>query len=180
MTGASALTHEQVHERLAAKVPGLSFVPAAPGVVPSTIVPPEQLLAVCRMLRDDPELKFDYPGSITAIDYLDYFEIVYQLRSFTHHHDVNLKCRTEREVATVPSVVPVWPGADFQEREIYDLMGVTFTGHPNPTRILLWDEFEGHPLRKDFGIPAPMPADVELGLHRGQDVRAFEGTPEAH
>src|SRR5438874_1923994 len=169
MTVASALAPEQVHERLAATISGLSLVPAAPGVVPSTIVPPEQLMSVCELLRDDPALRFDYPASITSIDYLDYFEVVYQLRSFTHHHDVNLKCRTDRDVATLPSVVGIWPGADFQEREIYDLMGITFTGHPNLKRILLWDEFEGHPLRKDFGIPAPMPAEVELGLRAGQN-----------
>ncbi len=177
MTIANALTPEQIHERLAARVQGLSFVPAAPGVIPSTIVPAEQLIPVCQLLRDDPELRFDYPGSITAIDYLDYFEVVYQLRSFTHHHDVNLKCRTEREVATLPSVVSIWPGADFQEREIYDLFGIVFTGHPNLKRILLWDEFEGYPLRKDFGIPAPMPAEVELGLGRGTDLASVEDVP---
>ncbi len=88
-----------------------------------------------------------------------------------------MKCRTEREVATLPSVVSIWPGADFQEREIYDLFGILFTGHPNLKRILLWDEFEGYPLRKDFGIPAPMPAEIELGLGRGTDLASVEDVP---
>jgi NADH-quinone oxidoreductase subunit C len=161
---ASGLTPEQIHERLAARFQGISFVPATRGVIPSTIVPPDQLLELCGMLRDDPALRFDYPGDILGLDYMDYFEVVYQLRSFTHGHDVTIKCRTDREEATLPSVVSIWPGADFQEREIYDMYGITFTGHPNLSRILLWDEFEGFPLRKDYGIPAPMPAEVELGL----------------
>ena len=164
MTEASALSAVQIHQRLAERVQRLTFVPAAKGVVASTIVPPDQLLALCQQLRDDPALRFDYPADILGLDYLDYFEVVYQLRSFTHGHDVTIKCRTDREEATLPSVVSVWPGADFQEREVYDMYGITFTGHPKLQRILMWDEFEGYPLRKDFGIPAPMPAEVELGL----------------
>jgi NADH-quinone oxidoreductase subunit C len=164
MTDASPLTAEQVHERLAGRFKDLTFVPARAGVIASTIVPADQLVAICEQLRDDPELRFDYPGDILGVDYLDYFEVVYQLRSFTHGHDVTVKCRTDREDATLPSVTSVWPGADFQEREIYDMYGITFTGHPNLSRILLWDEFEGYPLRKDFGIPAPMPAELELGV----------------
>jgi NADH-quinone oxidoreductase subunit C len=177
VTEASALTPDQIHERLAGRFKELTFLPAAPGVVPSTIVPAERLLEVCRMLRDDPALRFDYPGDILGLDYLDYFEVVYQLRSFAHGHDVNLKCRCDREEATLPSVVDVWPGADFQEREIYDMYGITFTGHPNLSRILLWDEFEGYPLRKDFGIPAPMPAEVELGLAVGGAPASYEHRP---
>lgn len=166
MTDAKPLAAADVHERLAVRFQDLTFVPGRAGVLSATIVPPDQLLAVCQLLRDDPELRFDYPADILAVDYLDYFEVVYQLRSFTHGHDVTVKCRVDRDEATVPSVTSIWPGADYQEREAYDMYGITFTGHPNLSRILLWDEFEGYPLRKDFGIPAPMPAEVELGVAR--------------
>jgi NADH-quinone oxidoreductase subunit C len=164
---AAPLTHDQVHEALVRAFPSarLAF---APGNVPSTVVPAEELHAVLLHLRDDPALRFDYPACITAIDYMDDFELVYQLRSLTHHHDVNLKCRVERERATVPSCVDVWPGADFQEREVYDMFGIQFEGHPNLTRILLWDEFVGWPLRKDYSLPAPLPPEVEAALRRGE------------
>jgi NADH:ubiquinone oxidoreductase subunit C len=68
-------------------------------------------------------------------------------------HALTVKVEVDRDAAAVPSVTSVWRGADFQEREAYDLMGITFTGHPNLKRILLYDEFVGHPLRKDFALP---------------------------
>lgn len=163
----SPLTQQRIAERLIQAFPdaGLDW---APGQVPATRVPVEHLHAVCQHLRDDPALRFDYPASWTAVDYMDDFELICQLRSFIHHHDVTLKCRIDRRDPVAPSVYDLWPGVDFQEREIYDLMGITFTGHPNLSRILLWDEFVGHPLRKDYGIPAALPAEVELALQRGE------------
>lgn len=131
------------------------------GRVPALLVPRERLVEVCRRLR---EMGVDYPASITAIDYMEYFEVVYQLRAIAAAWDATLKVRVWRDDPVVPSVFEVWPGADFQEREIWDLMGVTFEGHPNLTRILLWDDFIGHPLRKDYGIPAPLPPEEELTL----------------
>ena len=164
---ASPLSHDQIHRALAQAFPSAQLA-FAPGKVPATVVPVASLHAVLRHLRDDPALRFDYPASITAIDYMEEFELVYQLRSMSHHHDVNVKCRLEREEAVAPSSVDIWPGADFQEREVYDMFGIRFEGHPNLTRILLWDEFVGYPLRKDFGLPAPLPPDVEQALARGE------------
>jgi NADH-quinone oxidoreductase subunit C len=157
------VTDREIYARLAERFPEAGLLQAG-GRVPATVVPPARLRELCLFLRDDPALRFDYPASITAVDYLDYFELIYQLRSIAHHHDVNLKVRVDRDAPSLPSVVAVWPGADFQEREIYDLMGIAFEGHPNLSRILLWDEFVGHPLRKDFGIPAPLPPEVEVVL----------------
>jgi NADH-quinone oxidoreductase subunit C len=152
------VTQEELHADLSGRFPELE---ALGGRIPATLVPRERLLEVCRHLR---EVGVDYPASITAIDYMDYFEIVYQLRAMASGWDATLKVRVWRDDPVVPSVFGVWPGADFQEREIWDLMGVEFDGHPNLTRILLWDEFIGHPLRKDFGIPAPLPPEVDLAL----------------
>jgi NADH-quinone oxidoreductase subunit C len=106
---------------------------------------------VCRSLRDDEELNFEMLRGLDVVDHIDRFELRYGLLSIARNHETVLKVRLwEREEPSVPSVVGVWEGANLQEREIYDLMGVTFEGHPNMKRVLLWEGFPGHPLRKDF------------------------------
>ncbi len=115
------------------------------------VVDRAQLLEVARTMRD--ELGFDYLSSATAVDYLgisDHMEMVYHAYRTTGGSSLVFKAQTARENATVPSLIDVWPGADFQEREAYDLYGIQFPGHPNMKRILMWDGFEGHPLRKDW------------------------------
>ena len=117
----------------------------------SIVINSESLLVVAAFLKDTAGLDFDYLSSITAVDYYDYFELIYQLTSIKHNHSLVLKTRCYgRENPTVPSIVSLYQGADFQEREIYDLMGIGFQGHPNLKRIVLWEGFEGHPLRKDY------------------------------
>ncbi len=111
----------------------------------------ESLFPVAEYLKDSPEFDFDYLTAITAVDYYVYFELIYQLTSLKHNHSLMLKTRCyDRDNPVVPSVVRLWRGADFQEREIFDLMGISFDGHPNLKRIVLWQGFEGHPLRKDY------------------------------
>ncbi len=117
----------------------------------AVLVQKENLFEVIEYLKSSPELEFDYLNYIAAVDYYDYFELVYQLTSREHNHSLVLKTRCyDRDKPIVPSVVSLWRGADFQEREIYDLMGIAFEGHPNLKRILLWEGFEGYPLRKDY------------------------------
>ncbi len=117
----------------------------------SLLVKNESLCDLVSFLKNTHGLDFDYLSSITAVDYYDYFELIYQLISITHNHGLVLKTRCyDRENPTAPSVVSLYQGADFQEREIYDLMGVNFEAHPNMKRIVLWEGFEGHPLRKDY------------------------------
>jgi NADH-quinone oxidoreductase subunit C len=108
-------------------------------------------LPVAFFLKTTPGLDFNYLSYITTVDYQSYFEVVYHLVSLEHNQSLLMRVRcTTRDNPTVPSVVSLWRGADFQEREIYDLMGISFTGHPNLKRIFLWDGFQGYPLRKDF------------------------------
>ncbi len=115
------------------------------------LVKKESLLDIARYLKETPVLDFNYLASISAVDYFEYFELVYHLVSMTHNHSLVLKTRAYgRDNPSAPSVFNLWRGADFQEREIYDLMGVRFEGHPNMKRIVLWDGFKGHPLRKDY------------------------------
>jgi len=109
------------------------------------------ILKVCRFLNQTAGLDFDYLINLTGVDYLDYLEVVYHLASLKHNHSLVLKVRCyDREQPVVPSVTSVWQGADFQEREAYDLLGIRFEGHPNMKRIFLWEGFQGHPLRRDY------------------------------
>ena len=114
----------------------------------------ESLLDVARFLKDS--LGLDYLTTITAVDFLNYFEVIYLLTSLENNHSIIVKTRcNDRDNPTVPSVISLWQGADFQEREIYDLMGISFEGHPNMKRLFLWDGFQGHPLRKDYILDVP-------------------------
>jgi len=114
-------------------------------------IEPESLLQVAGFLKESPDLDFTFLTAVSAVDYVDHFELIYQLLSMRKNHSVVLKTRCYgREEPVVDSLTPVWKGANLQEREIWDLMGVHFTGHPNMKRILLWEDFPGHPLRKDF------------------------------
>ena len=114
-------------------------------------VKPSRMADVASFLKTDAGLDFNFLNSITAIDYINHFEVVYHLTSLDKQHTAIIKTRLDgREELSLPSVYHLWRGADFQEREIWDLMGVSFLGHPNLKRIMLWEGFEGHPLRKDY------------------------------
>lgn len=117
----------------------------------AVMVRSESLFQIAQYLKDTPGLDFDYLTFLTAVDYLDYFEVVYRLTSIKNNHTITLKTRCYgRDNPTVPSVVKLWQGADFQEKETYDLLGIKFEGHPNLKRIVLWEGFQGHPLRRDY------------------------------
>jgi NADH-quinone oxidoreductase subunit C len=142
-----ALSGQEVVAKLEQQFPG-SVIESSEN---NLLVKSESIFDVAEYLKSSPELDFDYLNYIAAVDYYDYFELVYQFTSMKHNHSLVLKTRCyDRENPVVPSVVRLWRGADFQEREIYDLMGISFEGHPNLKRIVLWQGFEGHPLRKDY------------------------------
>ncbi len=111
-------------------------------------VTPENLLDLMERLYKD--YGFNYLANLTAVDYGETFEMVYHLYSIPENNKVGVKTRLPRNQALLDSVMSVWPTADWQEREVYDLMGIRFKGHPNLLRVLLPDDFVGHPLRKDF------------------------------
>ena len=115
------------------------------------VVSTDTLAEVARHCFEDPDLAFDFLVGITGVDYIDYFEVVYHLLSIKHNHSVVLKTRAFTRVSpSVHSVTDIWHGALLQEREVYDLMGIAFEGHPDLKRIMLWEGFPGHPHRKDF------------------------------
>ncbi|MEN6351154.1 MAG: NADH-quinone oxidoreductase subunit C [Syntrophomonas sp.] len=109
---------------------------------------PVHLLDVMGHLKE--RAGFNYLANLTAVDYKEEFEIVYHLYTIPGNRKLGVKTRVSREKPVLPSVFSIWVAADWQEREIFDLFGIGFIGHPNLARILLPDEFEGYPLRKDF------------------------------
>ena len=142
-----ALSGKEIAQQLEEKFPGSTVEANAS----STLVQNGSLLQVADFLKNSPALGLNYLNFVTAVDYFDYFEVVYQISSLEHNHWFVLKTRVfDRENPVLPSVFGIWKGADFQEREVYDLMGIKFESHPNMKRIFLWDGFQGHPLRKDY------------------------------
>lgn len=118
-------------------------------------LPPGRLRAVVEFLRADPELTFNYLADITAVDRYPgepRFEVVYHLRSLKLGTCLRLKAPLPGDNPRLDSLVALWPGADMLEREIYDLFGIHFDGHPNLRRLLMPDDWEGHPLRKDYPV----------------------------
>ena len=123
-------------------------------------VVPGFLPQICRILRDDPALRFELCSSVSGVDYgpdvPQRFHSVYQLTSMTYRRRIRLECAVDVESPHVPSVVEVYPTADWHEREAYDMFGIVYDGHPALTRILMPDDWDGHPQRKDYplgGIP---------------------------
>jgi len=142
-----ALTAKEIVSQLSTRFPGAIEEAGAN----AALVKSDSLLAVAEHLKTADGLKFDYLNYITAVDYYDYFEVVYMLTSLEYNRSVTLKVRCySRNNPTVPSLASIYQGADWQEREVYDLMGIKFKGHPNLKRILLWEGFDGYPLRKDW------------------------------
>ncbi len=117
----------------------------------SFVVPKEKLRDVGQFLKISPEYQMDFLSCVTGVDYVQHLEAVYHLYSMTKKHGpIVLKARTDRTEAKLPSVTPIWRSAEYQEREAYDLVGIHFEGHPDLRRILMWEGFQFHPLRKDY------------------------------
>lgn len=160
---------EQLKQKFGAKITGANLENVDPWIE----VAVDGLLDVCRYLRDEPSLAFDYLNSVTAVDYLQtdpkkaakaefepHLELVYHMFSMQHKHSLVLKVMLPRwrddkpgQIPEAPSVSGIWSTADWHEREVFDLLGVRFTGHPNLRRILCAEDWVGHPLRKDYEMP---------------------------
>ena len=111
----------------------------------------EKLIEVCQFMMSEDDFRMDYLNAVTEVDFIDHFDVIYQLTSTSTQQRVTIRVSlTGRDNLQIDSVTKLWGGANLQEREIWDLMGIKFTGHPNMKRLLLWEGFEGHPLRKDF------------------------------
>ncbi|WP_281883165.1 NADH-quinone oxidoreductase subunit C [Paenibacillus sp. YYML68] len=105
---------------------------------------------IALMLRDHPELELNYLRNVSGVDMETHLEVVYHLISLTSKREYAVKVKTDRTSPSVPSITPVWATANWNEREIYDLLGIDFPGHPDLRRIMMPDDWIGHPLRKDY------------------------------
>jgi NADH-quinone oxidoreductase subunit C len=138
---------------------------------PTLLVPKEDILDVCRWLRDHPDFDMAYLSFVSAIDWKDRFEVVYHLGSFSKNHSLTLKVQIPRDDPRIPSVTGLWRGADWHEREAYDLFGIVFEGHPNLRRIMMSQDWKGHPLRKDYVYEDPQWL-IDLGAQRQREIAA--------
>lgn len=133
----------EIIEELKSKYPGLEV-----SEVGYLQVPVGSLREVMLQLKEI--YGFNFLTNVTAADYLEYFEVVYNISIIGQPDMLHIKTKLERNNPVIPSMVPIWGGAIWQEREVYDLLGITFTDHPDLRRILLDDAWEGHPLRRDY------------------------------
>lgn len=139
------------------------------------------LTKVATFLRDNPELKLNYLSSVTGADYLTFLESVYHFYSTEKRTGpYTLRVRTSREEPKVPSLTPIYRGAEYQEREAYDMYGIEYVGHPDLRRIFMWDEFAGWPMRKDYiGEDCEALDEEDLKWCAEHGVKVPENTPIA-
>ena len=119
----------------------------------TAVVDAARIADVARLLQHDPALQFEMLTDVTCVDWLGQeprFEMVYHFYSVARNHRVRIKARVPEDPCRIASLTPLYPSADWMEREVWDLYGVHFDGHPDLRRLLLYDEFVGHPLRKDY------------------------------
>lgn len=140
------------------------------------------ILAICGYLHDEPSLSLDFLKDLCGIDYLGKketrFEVVYHLYSIEHGHMVRIKAPVSESDCSIDSVTPVWTGADWHERECFDMYGIEFKGHPDLRRILMPEDWEGYPLRKDYPAKGPEPAREWPGftdvLRKAEEFKKYE------
>ena len=181
---------KQVLDRLSAKFGDAILETHSDFGDDTAVVRPERWKEICAWLRSEPAMSFDMLVDLCGVDYPDReprFEVVLHLYSLDKRHRLRLKSRVgdaEGEGAEIDTVTSVWPGADWFERETWDLMGISFRGHPDLRRILMYPEFEGHPLRKDYPANKTQPlvpyrTEEEAGLPLGKlaPFRDDEGMP---
>jgi NADH-quinone oxidoreductase subunit C len=155
------MTFEAILERIVAQFPGTVLVSDSQALQPWVQLAPEQLVAVCAWLRDEPGLYFDHLACLSGVDLgpaTNRMEVVYHLASLTQGHSLVLRVQVPRTMAdgtlpSVPTLSGVWRAADWHEREAFDLLGIAFEGHPDLRRMLLPADWQGHPLRKDYQAP---------------------------
>jgi NADH-quinone oxidoreductase subunit C len=157
--GQELKTVEEIKSAIEAAVPGagVEIAPNPNPALPSSLrLVPECALAVAKFLRDDAELQLDYLSNVTGVDWPESLEAVYHLYSVEKKYGpviIRMHTVNRTDEVELPSLTPVWRSAEFQEREVFDLYGIVFTGHPDLRRLLMWDGFKDHPMRRDYVEP---------------------------
>jgi NADH-quinone oxidoreductase subunit C len=148
------MTAQEIHDGLKAKFPDVILEAKLDVMQPWISIVPDRMTDVAFFLRDDPSMQFDYMMCLSGVDYADkHLGIVYHLFSMVHKHKIVLKAFCTRENPHVRSVSSVWGTANWHEREVFDMYGIVIDDHPDLRRLLMPDDWEGHPLRKDYKVP---------------------------
>ncbi|MGQ9569733.1 MAG: NADH-quinone oxidoreductase subunit C [Thermodesulfovibrionales bacterium] len=148
----------------------------------SVIVKRGRILDICRYLLDEPTLSLDHLQDLCGADYQGKkeprFEVVYNLYSIKYRHKIRIRAQVPEDDPSIQSVTPIWAGANWHERECYDMFGIVFKGHPDLRRILLPEDWEGHPLRKDYPLKGPEIDKDWKGfvdvVNRSKELKDFE------
>ncbi|HSC53679.1 MAG TPA: NADH-quinone oxidoreductase subunit C [Phnomibacter sp.] len=148
------MTREELQQAIASRFSEFSFEEG--GQFLNVQVPAEQWLSFSGFLRDMDDMLFDFLFCLTCVDWKTKLTMVYHLRSYTHGHELVVKCDLNREKPEIESVAMAWRTAEFHEREVFELFGVNFLHHPDLRNLILPDEWEGYPLRKDYEDPINM------------------------
>jgi len=166
---------KEIHAKVKEKFPDAVFATHDFRGDETVVVRREALLEIVRFLKEDPEMDFNVLMDLSAVDNLTYpspsplpeggegeikrsrFEVVVHLYSLAKNHRLRLKVPVEEADSTVPTLTGIWPAADWYEREVWDMFGIRFLGHPNLKRILMYEAFVGHPLRKDYPVNKRQP-----------------------
>jgi NADH-quinone oxidoreductase subunit C len=150
---------DQIAKMIEEKFPGQVLGTTTHAGQVGVMLKPDLIRDICRFLHDEPPLRMDHLADLTAVDYSAYpgdeglrFEVVYNLFSTVFHHRIRLKVRVPGDEPRVDTVTSIWQTANWHERETYDLMGIIFNGHPDLRRILLPEDWVGHPLRKEYPL----------------------------
>jgi NADH-quinone oxidoreductase subunit C len=149
------MTFKEISDKLKAKFgESILEVKIEGAIQPFVKISPARIGEVAEFLRDDPDLQFDYLMCLSGVDYTKgILGVVYHIASMPKRHTVTVKIEVPVDRPELPSVTPIWPSANWHEREAFDLFGIVFNGHPDLRRILMPDDYPGFPLRKDFKVP---------------------------
>jgi NADH-quinone oxidoreductase subunit C len=154
-------------------LPGVQLESAPSRDLQTTVfIPRDDVPAVMRTLRDRPELRFSVLAELTAVDFWPReprFEVIYLLISLEHRLRLRLKVRLAGNTASVATVSGIWPAANWLEREVWDLFGIVFDGHPDPRRLLMPEDWEGFPLRKDYPVQIRMKPQVSQPMQVSEE-----------
>ncbi len=146
----------------------------------SMVVKKQRIVEVMRFLHDNPGLNFGHLQDLCGVDYKDTkpyrFEVVYQLFSIEKEHAIRIRAMLPEDDATIDTVTPIWDGASWHERECYDMFGIVFKGHPDLRRILMPEDWQGHPLRKDYPLKGPKEywKGFQEVLRKADEYRQYE------
>jgi len=148
------MLREELQQHIASRFPDYTFEEG--GQFLTVNVPAAHWKSFAHFLRDMQEMQFDFLFCLTCVDWLKHLTMVYHLRSYAHKHELVVKCQLDREKPEIESVAYTWRTAEFHEREVFELFGVNFLNHPDLRKLILPDDWEGYPLRKDYDDPVNM------------------------